>query len=343
MYRKQIKEINEGIKRNKKAIISIGCSFVQGQGAVDDNLYVDYKWKFEELGVPITIDEKHTNINDVIKKYPDIIIKNGKLDFRFMEYKNAFVNVLCKKYFNGEYTPINLGLAGCGNRGSIKELYFYPEINWNEVEEFIVIYCPSGPERFDFVNDQWADHGHWVCMWPHWKDKEPSARHDLWKGYSEALYSDKFEVIEQIAHVQELMLWCKQHNNAKLIITPGFDHRYNRKHFEKSLFKGIARTMSGELINDPGSNYIDKEDSLELQKVLNLWPWECMFKPNGYETFADVVVSKEQSKKGKDDHFFNYLGTGSPGGWITACAHPSAKGHDYFAQLLHEHITKDLK
>lgn len=58
MYRKQIKEINEGIKRNKKAIISIGCSFVQGQGAVDDNLYVDYKWKFEELGVPITIDEK---------------------------------------------------------------------------------------------------------------------------------------------------------------------------------------------------------------------------------------------------------------------------------------------
>ena len=62
-----------------------------------------------------------------------------------------------------------------------------------------------------------------------------------------------------------------------------------------------------------------------------------MFYPDGEKTFADAVTAKENIK---DDHFFNYLGTGSPNGWITACAHPSAKGHDYFAQLLYNHITK---
>jgi hypothetical protein len=332
MYKKQIPEINAGIKRTKKAIISIGCSFVQGQGAVNPELYEDYDWTYEKLGVPLylTLDPKKEK--ELIQKYPSVYKHNGKLDFRFMEFDNAFVNVLCNKYFNGEYTPINLGLSGCGNRGSIKELYFYPEINWHDVEEFIVIYCPSGPERFDFINDQWGDHGHWVCMWPHFQDKEDGPRKGLWRGYHDCLYSDKFEILEQIAHVQELMLWCKQHD-AKLIITPGFDHRYDKDVFSKALNTQIARTMDGNLIKDNNSFF----QSSEVEKLVNLWPWENMFYPDGKKTFADTVTAKEGKK---DDHFFNYLGIGSPNGWVTACAHPSAKGHDYFAQLLYKHITK---
>jgi hypothetical protein len=333
MYKKQIPEINAGIKRTKKVIISIGCSFVQGQGAVNPELYDDYKWTYEELGVPLYLTLDPAGEKALIKKYPSVCKTDGKLDFRFMEFDNAFVNVLCKKYFNNEYTPINLGLAGCGNRGSIKELYFHPEINWHEVEEFIVLYVPSGPERFDFINDQWGDHAHWVCMWPHYKDKQDGVRRDLWRGYHYALYSNKFEVLEQIAHVQELMMWCKQHNNARLIITPGFDHRYNRDTFAKSLKTNIARTMDGDLIKDTNSSV----QRSEVDMLVNLWPWENMFYPAGQKTFADAITANEGKK---DDHFFNYLGTGSPNGWITACAHPSAKGHDYFAQLLYNHITK---
>jgi hypothetical protein len=333
MYKKQIPKINASIKQTKKAIISIGCSFVQGQGAVNPELYDDYDWTYEELGVPLYLTLDSTKEKELMKKYPNVRKTDGKLDFRFMEFDNAFVNVLCNKYFNNEYTPINLGLAGCGNRGSIKELYFQPDINWHEIEEFIVLYVPSGPERFDFVNDQWDDHAHWICMWPHYKDKPDSPRRDLWKGYHHSLYSDKFEVLEQIAHVQELMLWCKQHNNARLIITPGFDHRYDRDTFTKALRMNIARTMDGDLIKDSNSFF----QSSEVDKLVNMWPWENMFYPDGQKTFADVVTAKEGKK---DDHFFNYLGTGSPNGWITACAHPSAKGHDYFAQLLYNHITK---
>jgi hypothetical protein len=334
MYKKQIPEINAGIKRTKKVIISIGCSFVQGQGAVNPELYDDYKWTYEELGVPLYLTLDSADEKALMKKYPSVCKTDGKLDFRFMEFDNAFVNVLCNKYFNGEYTPINLGLAGCGNRASIKELYFHPDINWHEVEEYTVLYVPSGPERFDFVNDQWGDHAHWVCMWPHYKDKPEGPRRDLWRGYHDALYSDKFEVIEQIAHVQELMQWCKVHN-AKLIITPGFDHRYDREYFTESLNTKIARTMDGELIKDRSTFF----QRAEVDKLLNLWPWDCMYYPAGEKSFADAITAREGKK---DDHFFNYLGTGSPNGWITACAHPSAKGHDYFAQLLYNHITKGM-
>ena len=337
MYYKQIAEINESIKHTKKAIISIGCSFVQGQGAVNPELYEDYNWNYDGIGVPLYLKLDASEEKELLKKYPSIVKIAGDLNFRFMEYENAFVNVLCKKYFNGEYTPINLGLAGCGNRGSIKELYFYPEINWHEVEEFIVIYCPSGPERFDFANDQWTDHGHWVCMWPHWHDKEDGPRRGLWKGYDECVYSEKSEILEQIANVQELMLWCKHHNNARLIITPGFDHRYSKDHFKKSLKMSIGRSIEGLKLPSFKMPGMDPHDNRQHRQLLASWPWECMFKPDGYETFADLVTGQEGVK---DDHFFNYLGTGSPNGWVTACAHPTAKGHDLFAKILHKHITK---
>ena len=43
MYQNQIKKINEQLKTTDKAIIALGCSFVQGQGAVNDELYTEYK------------------------------------------------------------------------------------------------------------------------------------------------------------------------------------------------------------------------------------------------------------------------------------------------------------
>ena len=60
MYKEQVRKITKDLKRTKKAIIAIGCSFVQGQGAVDDKLYQDYTWEYHE-GRPLTIDltDKH--------------------------------------------------------------------------------------------------------------------------------------------------------------------------------------------------------------------------------------------------------------------------------------------
>lgn len=339
MYDRQIKEINDKINKTGKAVIGIGCSFVQGQGAVDDSLYIEYEWKFSELGKPLSLDHLSKDEKDaLIKKYPSVEYHHkfkDKLDFTFMEYDNSFVNVLATKYFCGDYASINLGRRGNGNRSSIKDLYFYPEINWDKLKEIIVIYCPSGPERFDFINDSGDDHHRWTCVWPNYQDKPDGPRKTLWKGYHDALYSSKFEILEQIAHVQELMSWCERFN-ARLIITPAFDRRYTKTNFYESLNANIGRNSESEIVAESKKLFFKKN----TLKFIKLWPWDKMFKPDGQETFADMALFKEFPDEHEFHHYFEFIETGSPNNWITKCAHPSAKAHDYFAKLLYNHITK---
>lgn len=337
MYNKQLLQINKDIDRTGRAIIALGCSFVQGQGAVHDSLYEQYNWKYIKLGTPLELVLSDKEKNELINQYPDLLYEkpDGKLNFTFMEYENAFPNVLAKKYFEGSYAVINLGILGCGNRATIKELYFHPEIHWDKIKEIIVIYCPSGMERFDFVHDNWDDHVHFKCMWPHPNDIEEGPRKILWTGYRDHLYSDKFQVVEQLTHVQELLQWC--HNkNAKLIITPAFDARYNKKYFIDTLNKCIVRKMNGEITQVTN---IDNGD--ELLKYVDLWPWKNMFYPSNTKTFADLMLKQEFPDEYQNKHYFSFLGKGTPNNYLTSCVHPSAKGHDLFAKYLFHHITGD--
>lgn len=343
MYRRQIKEINDTIDRTSKAIISLGCSFVQGQGAFTEEIVQQFGTKFTELGDPLRLNDISKNKKiELIKKYPSLELgPNDELNFTFMEYENSFVNVLCKKYFNNEYAAINLGQRGCGNRATIKELYLYPEINWHKLKEIIVVYCPSGPERFDFINDQFKDHGHWICMWPN-IDGKTGPKEKLWTGYKESLHSEKFEVLEQIVHVQELLTWCKLHK-AKLIITPAFDQRYSKEYFTKSFFTTIERDMDSNRVKQSVLSNIKEmfADTQKSENIVNLFPWENMFYPENMPTFADLALKQEfpEQTKNHNYHFWSFLGKGTPNNWITPCAHPSAKAHDHFAYLLHKHIV----
>jgi hypothetical protein len=345
MFKTQIIKINETIKNTKKAIISLGCSFTQGQGAISEDIYKNYNWMGHKFGQPsIEWDLSASDAARLTTEYPDITIHwfNGKakLDFVRHEYDNAFVNVLCKKYFNGEYAPINLGQAGHGNRASIKELYFYPDILWDQIEECIVIYCPSGLERVDFMDDtqnQSANsHGRWTTMWPNEYDRgKPKGL--LWQGYKESLHSMRFDVLEQIAHIQELMLWCK-FKNAKLIVIPAFSNYYDKEHFSNSLCMGISREGdTGKIFNE-----FEIQQSSRIEQMVNMWPWDNMFSPLGCKTFSDLLTIQE-SPETPDKHFYTYISTGSPNGWITPCAHPAAKGHDLLASLLYKQITENLE
>ena len=339
MYQKQIPAINQSLARTGKAVVALGCSFVQGQGAVDTDMYDDYNWEFVQLGTPLQLRVNPQEVAEILARYKDLVsVKpDGELDFVMMEYKNAFVNVLCEKYFEGAYTPINLGRRGNGNRATIKDLYFYPEIDWHLAKEIVVVYCPSGMERFDFVNDEFSDHFHWTCIWPHPDKKAKGVKRVLWQGYLDYLYSEKFEVLENIAHVQELVTWCRLHD-ARLIITPSFDKRYDRSHMQSVLSQNIDRNSDSSMVHPP---YF-KEGSPaheQAQKWLDLWPWENMYCPEGYQTWVELVVAQEKLPPERVNHFFEFLGKGSPDGWITSCAHPSAKGHDLFAQYLHRYIT----
>lgn len=335
MFRQQYEEINKDLERTNKAIIAIGCSFVQGQGTINDELYEKFKWNYLGPGASLQpiIDNKKKKF--LLKKYPSLKKDlDNEINFTFMEYDNAFVNVLCKKYLK-DYTPVNFGLRGCGNRGSIKELYFHPHINWHKIKESIVIYVPSGLERFDFINDTSRDHFRWTCMWPHYENvPSKTARRLLWEGYNKQLYSDKFEILEQIAHVQELITWCKA-NNSKLIVTPGFDRRYDREYFNYVLGKHLNR--DNEVLTEQKIKFKSHQDS----QLLDLFPWDKMFKPNGFSTFMDMAMDQEDLEN-KKDYYLQFLDNRSPNGWITPCSHPGQKAHDLFAKLLAKHI-KELK
>lgn len=336
MYQEEILGINEDLKRTKKAIISLGCSYTEGQGAVDDELYTDYKWTHPKIGESLEIIITPEERSEILKKYPSLSLNpDGKINFRFMEKKNSYVNVLCKKYFAGEYTPINLGIRGCGNRAAVKELYFYPSIRWDLIEEVIVVYMPSGLERFDFINDEVVDGNRWKAMWPHPDGMPQGPRKTLWEGYAKALYSDRFAVLEQLSHVQELMTWCKA-KNAKLIITPAFDDRFNKKFFQSQLDINVFRDSEGNFRNTK----IPVFRSDVVSSFINLFPWENVFEPDGHKTMAQFVVAQEKELKDTNEYFFQFIGKGSPNLWMTACAHPGAKAHDLYAKKLHEYITK---
>lgn len=341
MYIRQVDEINESLAKTKKAIISLGCSFVEGQGAIDQEIYTNYDWTMRQTGVPMEAKMSEAERNELLSKYPILKFDGANINWTDMEYKNAFVNVLCKKYFKEQYTPINLGLRGRGNRATIKSLYFWPSINWHLAEEIIIIYAPSGPERFDFINDEFREHGQFHCMWPWWKDKDDGPRKTLWKGYNEALYSEKFAILEQISNVMELQNWCKVHN-AKLIITPAFDQGYTRESFNTILKDIVERTSEQELKTfkkrdqGPTENRFHPMELETFEKIVDMWPWDKMFYPQGAKTFMELCLKQEGiTNKG----YWDYNGKGTPNGWVTVCCHPSAKAHDLFAKELYNHIT----
>jgi len=341
MHYDAIPKINEDIKRTKRAIIGLGCSFVEGQGAIDQYLWDNYyqpgsredynNWKLD-----------NQIVTELITKFPDLQKQNGgsgSIRFIHHETNRAFTSVLAKKYFNGEYAAINLGRRGNGNRATIRDLYYYPDILWDMLEEIIVIFCPSGAERFDVIDDTTQDinnHNRWRTMWPNAHDAGPPIT-TLWESYRDTIWSDKFEILEVISNIQELLIWCKW-RKAKLIVIPAFMRYYDRSTFIKKINQTITKDGNLNFIHRTIPRTLNKE----VYKLVDMWPWDNMFYPNDYPTFADLCMGQETTVKWQDTHFYSYLGYGSPNKWITPCGHPSAKGHDLFAKLLYKHITENL-
>ena len=342
MFNSQITKINNDIKRTKRAIIALGCSFVQGSGAFSEDIYKNYKWNTLVVGQEhIQWELSNTDKHQLVSQYKDVSINtNGQPNLSLHQYNNAFANILAQKYFDGEYAVINLGIAGCGNRATIKELHYYPNILWDEIEEHIVIFCPSGMERLDFASDEYHDpnsHNRWKASWPRELD-EVSSRAEFWRGYKDHVHSEKFQVLEQIAIIQELVLWCK-YKDAKLIITPAFSTAYNKDVFRSGLTMAISRNHMGDFIRAGEVPANDKS----IDTMIDMWPWENMFLPDGCPSFVDLTMKQEFGHKWESTHFYSFVGSGSPEGWITPCAHPSAKAHDVFAEHLYKHITENKK
>lgn len=105
-----------------KVIVGIGDSWTQGQGGVSLK-------HFEEWGGRVDRYDAETEPK-----------------FLHEEIENSWVNVLTRDYFP-DYTSINLGMRGYGNRGAVKNLYNYPLPN--NISGGCLIFMLSSIVRFD--------------------------------------------------------------------------------------------------------------------------------------------------------------------------------------------------
>jgi len=338
MYRKEIENINSVIEKTGKAIAVFGCSWAEGQGAIPMEILENYEYVCPRPG--INFDINFTNDQEkeeLLKKYKDIeIYPDGNLNYHYLERKNSVVSVLCNKYFNNEYAAINFGLSGHGNKASIKQIYFYPQIHWHLIKELVVVYLPSDPARFSFVNDEFKDHFKFTTMWPH-PGAQKGSRNNLWTGYANSIHSNKFSYLEAIADVNELINWANNFNH-KLIIFPAFTS-YAIDNFYKNILTNITR--HSETLEITRNFKIENQQEInELTNIINKkWPWDNMWEPEGFPQWSSLLESNEDSKISYSD----YVGKGSPKKWITPCMHPSARAHNDLAKRLHKYITTELK
>jgi hypothetical protein len=301
-------EIIEDKKAKPKILIGLGDSFTQGQGACSIELWEKYNWDLDNTSE----------------------IDNYYLSKSF--YENSWVNQLCKNHLT-DYTPINLGMTGRGNRAAVKELYLHPELKMETAKEKIVIFMLTGMERFDFVHKELNQHVHFKTMWP--SNSNDGEERGLWKEYLNHVYSEKSAVIELLLNITEAQTWCKA-NNAKLILTSAFSTDYNNETFYNKI-RGDK--------NDSKNYLYDNVRYIEM--LLTSIEWDNYLRPGGYSCVTDYLchlenrhdlIGVESSAKYYDYAYSNKKM--SHGGYITPCAHPSIKGHTEIAKTMYEFILK---
>lgn len=289
------------ITKDTKLLIGIGDSFCAGRGACSIELWEKYGWDMERM------------------------YGEGGAEVEESNYANSWVNQLCKNHMP-DWTPLNLGMSGKGNRYAIKELMVNPLLGIEKAKEKIVVFAVSGFERFDLAKDLVGEE-HFTTQWPvygGYKEKK--------LGYSEltlengdSLYSEKFVISEFILNIIELMNWCKLHN-AKLLLISAFTPELNKNHFIDVLSSNVTSTLG----------------QMKLDELIWSVPWERIIRPLGFSCITDMLMHLEGWDKDLPGYGFRNvkIETIGPNGYMTKCQHPSEKGHKLLAEIIYEHIMK---
>lgn len=295
---------NIKINNDSKILIGLGDSFTQGTGACDLELWEKYEWNLNKIN--------HIKNVEVLKS----------------NYKNSWVNKICVNHLK-DFTPVNFGLQGKGNRASLKELYLHPDLQLEKSKEIIVVFMLSGYERFDFINSEFHDHGHFVTMWPNIGEKVPHK--ELWEAYVEHIWSDRFGVMELLLNMLEVQMWCKS-NNAKCIFLSAFTPNI-RKDKIIEIIKGTDK-----------SDYLF--DKLKyIESLVDSINWENFLYINDHNCISDYLLELENMT-----HLINNKTTWSyyeyaykhdkftPKGYISKCAHPTYNGHEKIAEEIYKFL-----
>ena len=289
------------ITKDTKLLIGIGDSFCAGRGACSIELWEKYGWDMERM------------------------YGEGGTEVEESNYANSWVNQLCKNHMP-DWTPLNLGMSGKGNRFAIKELMVNPLLGIEKAKEKIVVFAVSGFERFDLAKDLVGEE-HFTTQWPMYGDYKEKKL-----GYSEltlengdSLYSEKFVISEFILNIIELMNWCKLHN-AKLLLISAFTPEFNKNHFIDVLSSNVTSTLG----------------QMKLDELIWSIPWERIIRPLGFSCITDMLMHLEGWDKDLPGYGFRNMKieTIGPNGYMTKCQHPSEKGHKLLAEIIYDHILK---
>lgn len=185
-----------------KAIICLGDSFTQGQGAWSSDTWNRYNGRID-----------HTEINS---------------DLERELYSNSWPSQLVNKYLT-DYVSVNLGVIGTGNRAAVKELYLNPSVNLQDVSSGVLIYMLSGIERLDLLNKTFPSNRHFDTIWP-----TPDHDSELWRVYAKQVWSDKFSAIETLLNIKEAETYAKA-NNLSLVLISAFEQRYTPEWFTRMI------------------------------------------------------------------------------------------------------------
>ena len=265
--------------KNDKLLIGIGCSFTQGQGGLSDEVWEKYNWN-----IPNT---------------------HGIHELESLEIEGSWVNQLCRTHMS-DWTPINLGERGGGNRAAVKYLTsVFPELNLEDTnKEKIVVFMLTGPERYTAMAPLWGMrfHGVFRSIWPN-----PTSDDKLWKAYAEEMYSAQQTMFETYLSIKEAENWCNA-NNAKLLLVSGFDFSYFREYTKANI-----------------------KSMIDLDWMPDIWY------PNNHPSVFHMLLDKDGFDYSIADGGYwqklNYTDEYPKGTeHVSRCCHPNLKGHRLIAK-----------
>lgn len=271
-----------------KLLIGLGCSWTQGEGGYTEETWKKYKGR---INLPM-----HQSTHLIP-----------------MEWENSWVNVLCRDYFT-DYTPVNLGQRGIGNRGAARSLYL-TNIDFDKVEDAIVVFMLSGFERFDFFRQDFvinskkenpykiAHHYNFQTIWPNDSTK-------LWKMFAKEVWSESMASIETLCSILEVQTFCKAYG-FKFVLANAFDDR-GKNSFNKHC-----------------GNLVDQVD------------WSCyLHETTDYNAFVEHLVEKDDWLQGNEKYAWwgRYQELKWPKKYLTNCIHPTVDGYKSIAEELSKFI-----
>lgn len=298
----------------KKYIIGLGCSWTQGEGGYPDHVVEKYNGRVQEYS-------RNGGEN------------NG--DLRPYERENSWVNVLCRDHFT-DYTPINLGVKGIGNKAAVEQLHFCNRIDWDNATGIIVLMW-SGFERLDFlqqnpicddgIDDGYSDntyaHNKFWAAWPAESDNPHTGL--VWSAYAKCLWSEQFVAVNQMLNLLNLQTFAEA-KGFKVVVANAFNYPDLIEPQGVSLEADkYLKQYSGTLYDQfDWSNYAnaDTEYVSFMQKLV----WE------------DGLLPKERW----NEWFTFYKQRDWPSEYLTNCegAHPTIKGYKVIAEELAKFIKK---